>query len=176
MIKGTDETTCCYQQEHLAFQGFAVPISQAGGRVIGTVQEFHESGLWVGCGAHVVVHQQEFFHLRMIEGCGGANFAFRKAGWFGRGRRVECGPDDVASTGPESRAAYLVRVGFAGDGVGSGPFGGWSTREARHRQIEASPEKMHRADFAKESGSELLQNLVDPYQDAPELLHGFRVV
>src|ERR1700758_5189666 len=112
----------------------------------------------------------------MIERCGGTNLPFCEAGWFRGGVGIEGRAGKVASTGPESRAAEFVRVGFAGDRVGPWAFRCASTGEPRHGMIETSPKKVYGADLAYKSRSEFPQDLVDPRQNAPELMHCFRIV
>src|ERR1700736_3200323 len=69
-----------------------------------------------------------------------------------------------------------MRVGFASYRVRSRPLRRSSSGEACHGEIETSPEKMYRTDLANKSGAEFLEYLIDPHQDTPELMHGFRIV
>src|SRR5215510_8886610 len=54
----------------------------------------------------------------------------------------------------------------------------WRTaaRKARHRQIEAAPEKMHRARLADKAGAELLEQAVAIDEDLQEALHRLGIV
>src|SRR6266481_3393757 len=72
---------------------------------------------------HIVVHQQEFFQLRLIKGLRRAYRALCKPRGLGRGIGVECCPLDVSATWPEPRADYFVRVGFACDEIRSARSG-----------------------------------------------------
>src|SRR5215510_11271655 len=54
----------------------------------------------------------------------------------------------------------------------------WRTaaRKAGHRQIEAAPEKMHRARLADEAGAELFEQAVAVDEDLQEALHRLGIV
>src|SRR5579864_3678854 len=66
----------------------------------------------------------------------------------------------VASAGPETNTAYLVRISLAGDDVGSGTLGRAAAGKAGDRQIEAAPEKMDRTRFTQEARAELGEDAV----------------
>src|SRR5258706_15023690 len=87
------------------------------------------------------------------------NLLLGKAGRLGRSISVECGAFDFATARPEARADDFVRISFAGDGIGSGTFGSAPPGEPRHRQVEASPEKMHRTAFPDEAGAKFLEDV-----------------
>src|SRR5450631_1521372 len=112
----------------------------------------------------------------MVESCWWTNLFFRKAGSFRRGVGIERRSLDIAAAGPEARAAHFVRVGFASDWVCPWTLGSPPAREASHTEIETSPEEVHRTDFAKKSGAEFLEYLIDPNQDAPEFIYRLRIV
>src|SRR5258708_10041659 len=66
-----------------------------------------------------------------------------------------------------------MRISFAGDGVRQVRHAAQMRRrlsagKARHRQIKAAPEKMHRAHFAEKAGSKMRKHVVGRQQDAPE--------
>jgi hypothetical protein len=92
----------------LAFQGFAVPLTQIGCGVIGALQkaEQHVPGR-IG-DAHIVVHQQEFFHHRMIISGRGIHLSLGETGGLRRGVGVESWAFDVSSAWPEASAANLM--------------------------------------------------------------------
>src|SRR5512143_1946341 len=48
--------------------------------------------------------------------------------------------------------------------------------KARHREIEAAPEEVHRARLAEETGAELLEHPVGVDEDLEKAPHGIRVV
>ncbi len=48
-------------------------------------------------------------------------------------------------------------------------------REARHHQIKATPEEVHRTDLAEASRAELLEHAIDRQQHAPEALRLVRI-
>ena len=67
---------------------------------------------------------------------------------------------------PEPRAAHLVRIGLANDGVGQMRHAARMQRrtppgESRDGEIEAAPEEMDRAAFADEAGAEQFEHAVD---------------
>ncbi len=162
--------------KQLALQVPAVPLSIFGRRLVGTLKEFHQRCFWRVSSAHVVVHQQEFFHLRMVVSALRTNPLFRETRRLGRRIGVESGSRNVTSTRPKSGTAHFVRVGFASDGIGSRPLGCSSARKSSHGQVETSPEKMDGADLAYKSPSKLLEYLVDPHQNAPEFMHRFLII
>ncbi len=62
-----------------------------------------------------------------------------------------------------------MAIGLAGDPVGqagdaAGMFGRLSPGKARHREIEAAPEEMHRARLAEEAGAKAFEDRHDPLQ------------
>ena len=74
-----------------------------------------------------------------------------------------------------------MRIGLAGHriwqiGHAAGMERRNTAREAGHRQIEASPEEMHRTRLADEAGAKLLHDAVDGHQDAPEAMGVFGVI
>ena len=82
------------------------------------------------------------------------------------------------TTGPEPAAADLVGVGLAGDVVrqvrhAAGMLRGPSPREAGHRQVEATPEEVHRAALADEAGAEGREDPVRLHQHTPEAIGVF---
>ena len=85
------------------------------------------------------------------------------------------------AAGPEARAAHLVAVRLAHDGIAearhaAGMRRRGATREARHRKIEAAPEEMHRAGLAEEAAAEALEDAVGLEQRAPEAVDRGRVI
>src|SRR5579862_139357 len=160
----------------LAFERFAIPLTAFGSGDVGALKEVHQRCFRICVGADVVVHQQEFFHLRMIESCRGTNRLRREAVRLRCGVRIECGPFDVSAAGPESHAAHLMRVSLASNRIGSSALRRSAAREASHGQIETSPEEMHGTNFSDEPSAELFEHLIDPHQDAPELVHGIGII
>jgi len=83
-----------------------------------------------------------------------------KARRLGIGVGIERGIIDRTTARPEAGAAHLVRIGFAGDGIGqmrhaAGMARRAPTREPRHRKIKTAPEEMDWAGLAEERGAEL---------------------
>ncbi len=144
----------------MSFQFFPVPVGHFRSGLVSALQKIEQRLTRRGGLAGVIVHQQKLFHLGMIKSRGRLNFLLGKAGWFGRGIGIECRTLDLASAGPDSRTDHFVGLRFAGDGIRAGAFGSAATGKARHRQVEAAPEKMHRTVFADEAGAKFLENIV----------------
>ena len=82
---------------------------------------------------------------------------------------------------PEAAATHLVRIRLARDSVGqSGHAAGMPrrapAREARHGEVGRTPEEMHWADLAYESGTKCLEDAIGLYQRTPESIDIFGVV
>src|SRR6266850_7744128 len=112
----------------------------------------------------------------MIEGRGGGDARLTKTFWLRRRVSVERRFFYFAAARPEAAADALVGVGLARDRVGIGSRRRGPARKARHRHIEAAPEKMHWARLANKTRPELFQHLVDRKQYPPEPADGFGVV
>ena len=112
----------------------------------------------------------------MIERLRWSDRMLDKSGRLGRGICVEGSSFDVAAAWPETMADYLVRVGLPRDAVGAFALGCAASREARHGQVEAAPEKMNGAHFADKGGAELLKNCVYEHQNPPEPVDILRIV
>src|SRR5208283_2864391 len=160
----------------LAFQVLAVPIPQAGRRVIRALQKFHQRRFRRVSGAHVVVHQQELLQLWMVESGLWANLPFREAGRFRRRVGIESRSRDIAAAGPDSGATDFVRVSLASNGIGSGPLRSPPAGETGDRKIESSPEEMCGTDLSQKPGAEFLEYLIGPNQDAPKFVDGVRII
>jgi hypothetical protein len=94
----------------------------------------------------IVVHQEEFAFLGVVEGFGGLDGAVLEARGFRRGVGVEGGVlDDFSVAGPETDADYFVRVAFLCDGVGIRANGRAAAGETGDGEIKAAPEEMDRA-------------------------------
>ena len=111
----------------------------------------------------------------------GCTFACAKARGLGIGVGIERGIIDRAAARPEAGAADFVRIGLAGDRVGQMRHAAGMARraaagKARHREIEAAPEEMHRARLAEKAGAELLEHAVGIDQDLQEAPHRIGIV
>src|SRR5262245_61533510 len=85
------------------------------------------------------------------------------------------------SSGPEPRAAHLVRVGIASDAIRqtrnpARMHGRDLPREARHREIGRSPEYVDRADLAEEARAKDFEQAIRLREDPPEAIREFGVV
>src|SRR5882762_5967236 len=160
----------------LALQAFAVPLAQISRCVVCGLEKFYQRVFWRSRGSHIVVHQQELFHLRVVEGRLRRNTLFGKATRFRRGIRVKSWPLDVSATRPKPGTADFVRVRLTRDAIRTGPLRRASSGEASDGQVKTSPEKMYRTGLPLESGAELLEYLIDPHQNAPEFMRSFGII
>src|SRR5208282_5500554 len=126
--------------------------------------------------ANVVVHQEKFFKLRMIERLRWTDRLLCKSFGFGSGIGVKRCAFYVAASWPKSGAVDFVRIGFARDGVDSGPLRSTAAREARGCQVKASPEKMDRTGFANEKRAKLLEDGLAAYENPPKAVGVFGIV
>src|SRR4029077_20568894 len=99
-----------------------------------------------------------FLHLRMIKSLGRKDRIPTEASRFRCRVGVKRCSLDVSAPGPESRADYFVRVGLARDGIGPLALRCTAARKAGHRQIKASPEKMHRTRLPDECRPKLFEH------------------
>src|SRR5271156_4113819 len=104
----------------------------------------------------------------MIERLLRTNLCCLEAGGFGRRVGIKYRTFHFASSRPESCTDAFVRITFARHEIGAGAFGRALPGEARHRQVEASPEKMDRAALADEVAAKFFKNGIHGNQDAPE--------
>src|SRR4051812_33862062 len=82
---------------------------------------------------------------------------------------------------PEARARELVRIRLLHHPIGTVRYTSrvlWrgSSREARHRQVETAPEKVHRAHLANEARAKLGEYPLRLSHRAPKELHRLRIV
>src|SRR5258708_1928636 len=106
----------------------------------------------------------------MVEGSARTDLFLLKTRRFRRRIAVECWPLYVARSGPEARADHLVRVPFASDCVGSGPFRRPAPGEPGEGQIETPPEELQGAALADKSRPEFLEDNGARQQNPPEAL------
>src|SRR5580693_5776415 len=78
--------------------------------------------------------------------------------------------------GPESGTDAFMRITFARYEIGAGAFGRAPPGKTRHRQVEASPEKMDRAALADEMAAKFLKYGIHTNQYPPECVREHRVV
>ena len=134
----------------LALQGASIPVAADGRGLIGALQELQQGCVRVRRGAHGVVRQDELAELRVVPGGCRPHLAGAVALRLGIGVGVEGGIVDGPAAWPEAGAADLVRVGLRVTSSGQvGCAAGMARRraagKARHGQVEAAPEEVHRA-------------------------------
>ena len=153
---------------------FPVPFRQIGRRVVGALQELHQRPVGVARGSHGVVGHKKLaqlfrekclrrIHFRRAE-------TLRRRIGVGIERRIVDGP---AAARPEAGTRNLVRIGLLGHGIRQMRHTARMARrrtagKARHRQIEAAPEEMHRTRLAEKAGAEMGEDLAGGEQHAPE--------
>src|SRR5271166_4014230 len=104
------------------------------------------------------------------------HFVFCKSGRLRRRIGIVRRPLDAASSRPETRTAYLVRIRFGRNRVGVRSWRRHTTAESSHGQIETSPEEMNRACLSDKSRAKLLKYGVAPQEYAPKSTHSICIV
>src|SRR6266567_4398912 len=147
----------------LFLEGGAVPRRQRGSGVISALRKFQNRIVGRLRAANILIRQNEFAQLRMK----------RRGGWLyfciGEtiGRRIGVGIEEcrgnLVVARPETETAHFLRIGLPGDRVGQmGDAAGMRRRgpagKARHREIEAAPEKMHRTALTAETRTKFFEN------------------
>jgi hypothetical protein len=136
------------------FQFRTVPFSSLRCRRTRALKKIHQDRRRVGRGAYRVVWQNEFAKLsaekRPFRPDRGGSKILRWRVGVGIKRRVV----DWAPARPESSARNLVGIGLPHDSIGQVRYparmpGSATSREARHGEIKASPEEMHRAHYRR---------------------------
>src|SRR5438874_6909597 len=147
----------------LFLEGGAVPLRQRRSGVISALREFPDRIVWRLRAASILIRQNEFAQLRMKRRGGWLNFCIRET----IGRRIGVGIEEcrgnLVVARPQTKTAHFLRIGLAGDRVGQmGDAAGMRRRrpagKARYREIEAAPEKMHRAALAAETRTKFFEN------------------
>src|SRR5262249_33259187 len=128
-----------------------------------------------------VVWQHKLPKIRFVKGCGRLDFRFCKSWWFGIGVRIKNRRRCRGVTGPKTKAALLLRVCLSRNCIRQmrDPAGMWRSRsagKARHGQVEAAPEEMHRTAFATKPRSKFLKHPIDLHQNPPESIGVFLIV
>src|SRR5690349_18484772 len=156
-------------------EGLAVPMSQLRAGFVGGLTKFQKCGAGRRRPAHVVIHQEELAELRVVLRGLRLDASLAEARRLGSHVGIEGGRADAAA-GPKADAADFVGIRFTRDGIGARALGSAAAGKARHRMVEAAPEKMHRAGLAQKARAELLENAVHGDEDLAEPPHGFGIV
>src|SRR5258708_8121178 len=98
--------------------------------------------------AHIVVHQQEFAQLFVVESCWWAHGTIAKSIGHRRGVGIERSSLDVTPTRPKTYAADFMRIRFSARRVRSSAFRCATSGEARDGEIKTAPKEMDWADLA----------------------------
>src|ERR1700733_2851668 len=126
--------------------------------------------------AQIFIQQDELAQRFVVaRACGLARCVLKTLRRRG-GIAIESGFTKTTIAWPEACADYFTGISLAGDGVGTGAGRRRPAGESRNRQIEASPEEVHRADFAQEAGGKLLEDFVGAHQNPPEAVGCFGIV
>src|SRR5213595_3953100 len=165
----------------LFLEGGTVPLRQRRSGVISALREFQDRIVWRLRAANILIRQNEFAQLRMKRSRRRLYFRIGETigRWIGVGIEERRGNLVVAR--PETETAHFLRIGLAGDRVGQmGDAAGMRRRrpagKARYREIEAAPEKMHRAALAAETRTKFFENPISLQKHAPESIGVFRIV
>src|SRR5204863_5926012 len=138
----------------LPFQRAAVPFSEIGRGLVGALQKFEQCRARVGGSANRLIGQDKFADVLVVVARARSDLGVGKAGRLRIGVGVEGGLSKAAIARPKAGAADLVRIGLAVDRIRNIRIawrrGRAAARKARYREIEAAPEKMHRAHLADE--------------------------
>src|SRR5205814_9677576 len=121
--------------------------------------------------AHRRIGQAEFGGVLVVVARARSDLGVGKAGRLRIGVGIKRGLAKAAIARQKARAADLVRIGLAVDRIRNIRVawrGRAAARKARYREIEAAPEKMHRADLADKAPAEGREHLIDLREGAPE--------
>ena len=121
---------------------FSDPTGPIGSSLVGALQEAEQRLAGRSAAPHVVIHQQKFFQLRMIESLLRAALFVRQT----RGARGGIGVERRAPLispppGQNPGTDHLVRVGLAGDRIGSRPLRSTPPGEASDGTDRSFPRK-----------------------------------
>ncbi len=161
---------------HRTLECGAVPIGEAGAGCVRALTKVKQRSAGRRGGAHVVIHEKKFAKLLVIKSGFRKDLGLREALQLRRHVGIERRTFDFSAAGPEADAAHFVGVSFAGDTVGARALGGQAAGKASHREVEAAPEKVHRAAFADEARPELVEDTIDGDEDLPEFADGLGIV
>src|SRR3989442_8401988 len=150
-----------------ALQRVAVPLPEVRRRVVGTLEERQQRVHRRACGPDGGVGQDEDAHILLVGHGAGQWDEVSQARGLGCRVGIERRLLHGATAGPEAGADHLVRVALLRHPVRPRPLGGPAPREPRHREIEAAPEKMHRAAFAEKRRAKPLEHVIGLDEDAP---------
>src|SRR4029077_10917946 len=134
-----------------SFQLRPVPFRQVGSGFVSALQEFDQRRSGRGIKTNIVIHQKEFFHLRMVKRLARTDPTLPEARRFRGGVSVECRTFDLAAARPESCADHFVRISLARDQVGSLALRSAPPGKARDAQVETTPKEVDGAVLAKEA-------------------------
>src|ERR1019366_2115232 len=127
------------------FQSTAIPSCKERSRFIRALAKLKQPLTGRGAFSNAVVHQNEFSQARVVV-CGfWKDFRIREPLRLWSHVAIKRRAGDGTTAGPEAYAADLVGIGLSCDGIGFWPLRRPASGEACNREIEASPEKMHRA-------------------------------
>jgi hypothetical protein len=131
----------------------AIPAARFGRSRIGGREKVEQHGVGIGSLPNHVIGQDELTESLVVESPRGYG-RITKTLRLGIGIRIERRLRKSIAAGPEARAADLVRIGFARDrirqaGHAAGMLRRPASGKARHGEIEAAPEEMHRARFVR---------------------------
>src|SRR5438876_11063787 len=92
-----------------------IPFRRVGAGFVGALKKVQQCCFWRAALTYIVVHKNEFMHLRMTESARRTHGSFGEARRLGRSVAVDGRSFDFSSARPESGAARLVGIGRAID-------------------------------------------------------------
>src|SRR5271167_1261849 len=152
----------------VALECMAIPFRQIRRHLITGLQEFEDCIVRGTRRAGVVILQQELTEFRVEVTGSRSNRCLVQTCGRRRGVTIERRRAETTVARPKSGADHFVRVRFAGNQVRASARRRGTPGKSRYRQIETSPEKMDRADFAQERRREFLEQTVGSRKNPPE--------
>ncbi len=140
-----------------------------------TVDEVVEHAVGIRRGANGVVGQKEFAQLTVVIRFAGVDPRLFQAWRLWDGVRVEDRFRHLTVPRPEAVTDDLVRIRLAHERRTVARWRG-PARKARHGEVEAAPEEMHRADLPVERASGGGEHPFDVDQDPPHPARVFGIV
>src|SRR5262249_31801781 len=127
-----------------------VPPRESRARFVRALGELEDHGLGIRCTTNLVVHEEEFALRAVVMRGVGMHALRRVANRLGRMEREERGALHLLVARPESDFAHLFVVRITEDHVTFGRADE-AARVPRRRDVERSPEEVHRARLAAET-------------------------
>src|ERR1700723_589505 len=126
----------------LPFQCSAIPLREVCSCFVGAPAKIEQRGSGRFGFAHVFIHQQTLAGLLFIIGGAGPDIRLFESRRLGSHVGIKSRAFDVATTRPETNAAYFMGICFSRDRIRARPLGSATAGKTRNCKIEASPEEV----------------------------------